>query len=135
MAPPAGRADVGSGRVLTTPTIWTAASMSLSNVAGAMSKPGTRLVGTPLTLPSRPVLGTLVGTATGMGTGRFEIAAAAELASGAGTKGENVDGRGEKVCWIGKSEDWVDRNRDKRGEIHCCWCLFFDLNFVVLRIR
>lgn len=74
-----------------------------------MSKPGTRLVGTPLTPPSRPVLGTLVGTATGMGTGRLEIAAAAELASGAGMKGETLTGEargsaGLERARIGRTE-------------------------------
>jgi len=85
-----GRAEVGSRSVVTMPRMSRAASILLSSVAGGMPRCGMRSVGTEL---SPPVLGTAVGRATGIETGRLARAEAARLATGVGTIAGMLTGR------------------------------------------
>lgn len=69
------------------------------SVAGGMPRCGMRSVGKEL---SPPVLGTVVGKATGMdtGTGRLAMAEAARLASGVGTAAGMLTGRARGVAGL-----------------------------------
>jgi len=99
---------VGSRSVTTTSRISRAASILLRSVAGGIPRCGMRSVEGEL---SPPVLGTVVGRATGMdtGTGRLAMAEAARWARWVGTAvgmlmGRPTGGTGLETARIGRTD-------------------------------